>query len=82
MNQMASLPTSMTNRLFDDSSRAHLSLDSEEIAISVENLDLYYGSTQALKSVSMKVASKRVTAFIGPSGCSTSTLQRCFNLMN
>ena len=82
MNQMASIPTSMTNRLFEDGKRAQLSIDNEEIAITVEDLDLYYGSAQALKSVSMKVAAKRVTAFIGPSGCGKSTLLRCFNRMN
>lgn len=82
MNQMASIPTSMTNRLFEDGKREQLSIENEEIAITVENLNLYYGSDQALKSVSMKVPAKRVTAFIGPSGCGKSTLLRCFNRMN
>jgi phosphate transport system ATP-binding protein len=82
MNQMTSIPTSMTNRLFDEVQHEGLSIDNEEIAITVDNLDLYYGSTQALKSVSMLVPAKRVTAFIGPSGCGKSTLLRCFNRMN
>jgi phosphate transport system ATP-binding protein len=56
--------------------------DTEEVAIRVENLDLYYGEAQALKSVSMKLPKNRVTAFIGPSGCGKSTLLRCFNRMN
>ena len=72
----------MNAGLFSDTSRQHLSLDQEEIAITVENLDLYYGNDKALKSVSMAVAAKRVTAFIGPSGCGKSTLLRCFNRMN
>lgn len=54
----------------------------DEVAISVENLDLYYGESRALKEVSMKIPRKRVTAFIGPSGCGKSTLLRCFNRMN
>ncbi|MBN8758830.1 MAG: phosphate ABC transporter ATP-binding protein [Thiobacillus sp. 65-69] len=56
--------------------------DTDEVAIRVENLDLYYGDAQALKSVSMSIPKNRVTAFIGPSGCGKSTLLRCFNRMN
>jgi phosphate transport system ATP-binding protein len=56
--------------------------DTDEVAIRVENLDLYYGEAQALKSVSMNLLKNRVTAFIGPSGCGKSTLLRCFNRMN
>jgi len=87
MNQMSTPETSaaansMTKGLFADTSRQRLSIENEEIAISVDGLDLYYGKDQALKSVSMKVAAKRVTAFIGPSGCGKSTLLRCFNRMN
>jgi phosphate transport system ATP-binding protein len=76
------VPTSMSAGLFSDDARVHLSLEDEEIAITVENLDLYYGTEQALKSVSMQIPSRRVTAFIGPSGCGKSTLLRCFNRMN
>jgi len=56
--------------------------ETDEVAIHVENLDLYYGESQALKNVSMKLPKNRVTAFIGPSGCGKSTLLRCFNRMN
>jgi phosphate transport system ATP-binding protein len=59
-----------------------LDLNEEHISITVEDLDLYYGETQALKSVSMRIPRNRVTAFIGPSGCGKSTLLRCFNRMN
>ncbi|PTD96580.1 phosphate ABC transporter ATP-binding protein PstB [Pseudothauera lacus] len=72
----------MNAGLFDGSSREHLSIEDEVIAITVDKLDLYYGADRALKSVSMKIPSKRVTAFIGPSGCGKSTLLRCFNRMN
>jgi phosphate transport system ATP-binding protein len=68
--------------LFKDTIPERLELSQEEIAIEVENLNLYYGSSQALKNVNMKVPLKRVTAFIGPSGCGKSTLLRCFNRMN
>lgn len=56
--------------------------DTSEVAIRVENLDLYYGEAQALKNINMHLPKKRVTAFIGPSGCGKSTLLRCFNRMN
>ena len=56
--------------------------DTNEVAIRVENLDLYYGDAKALNNVSMTIPENRVTAFIGPSGCGKSTLLRCFNRMN
>jgi phosphate transport system ATP-binding protein len=46
------------------------------------NLSFFYGSVQALKSVSMPVFDSRVTALIGPSGCGKSTFLRCFNRMH
>nr|WP_083537604.1 phosphate ABC transporter ATP-binding protein PstB [Pseudoxanthomonas mexicana] len=48
----------------------------------VENLNFYYGSFQALKSVNLAIADRQVTALIGPSGCGKSTLLRCFNRMH
>lgn len=50
--------------------------------IEIEKLDLYYGTSRALKNISLTVGEKEVTAFIGPSGCGKSTLLRCFNRMN
>ncbi|MDB6027659.1 MAG: phosphate transporter ATP-binding protein [Verrucomicrobiales bacterium] len=50
--------------------------------IEVENLSLHYGTTRALKNISLKLGEKVVTAFIGPSGCGKSTFLRCFNRMN
>lgn len=48
----------------------------------VNNLDFYYGESQALFDISMEIPEKRVTAFIGPSGCGKSTFLRTFNRMN
>jgi phosphate transport system ATP-binding protein len=48
----------------------------------IKDLDLYYGSFQALKSVSMSVPEKEITAMIGPSGCGKSTLLKTLNRMN
>jgi phosphate transport system ATP-binding protein len=50
--------------------------------LSVENLHLFYGDTEALKGIVMAIPRRQVTAFIGPSGCGKSTLLRCFNRMN
>ena len=49
--------------------------------ISVRNLDFYYGKTRALKSISLPLYDRQVTAFIGPSGCGKSTLLRVLNRM-
>ncbi|MFO7728049.1 MAG: phosphate ABC transporter ATP-binding protein PstB [Desulfonatronovibrio sp.] len=59
-----------------------LDLQKEKTCLEVEDLDLYYGQDKALKSVNLKIPTKRVTAFIGPSGCGKSTLLRCFNRLN
>jgi phosphate transport system ATP-binding protein len=48
----------------------------------VRDLSFYYGEYQALKSLSMPVYERRVTALIGPSGCGKSTFLRCFNRMH
>ena len=50
--------------------------------IVVDQFSLYYGSFQALKSVSMTVRARAITAIIGPSGCGKSTLLRSINRMN
>ena len=63
-------------------STLHQSVHEEPAALTVENLRLWYGSSQALHSVSMPIARNRVTALIGPSGCGKSTLLRCMNRLN
>ena len=51
-------------------------------AMSVENLNVYYGDFRALKDVSLAVAPHAVTALIGPSGCGKSTFLRTLNRMH
>ncbi len=53
-----------------------------ETKIATENLNLYYGTFQALIDVNIKIPARNITAIIGPSGCGKSTLLRCFNRMN
>ena len=48
----------------------------------VEALDFYYGELKALKSLTMDIREKQVTALIGPSGCGKTTFLRCFNRMH
>ncbi|WP_272885303.1 phosphate ABC transporter ATP-binding protein PstB [Aliamphritea ceti] len=59
-----------------------LRLEDETVALTVNDLELYYGDKRALHGVNMTIPKNRVTAFIGPSGCGKSTLLRCFNRMN
>ena len=48
----------------------------------IKNLDLFYGSFQALKDIELTIEKNKVTALIGPSGCGKSTFLRCLNRMN
>ncbi len=50
--------------------------------ITVEDLNLWYGSTQALHHVSMEIPEKSITALIGPSGCGKSTFLKTLDRMN
>ncbi len=50
--------------------------------IETENVNFFYGQTQALRNVSLDMRPRRVTALIGPSGCGKSTFLRCLNRMN
>ncbi len=52
------------------------------VKIAVDGLNFYYGSKRALDSISIKIRSNLVTAFIGPSGCGKSTFLRTLNRMN
>jgi phosphate transport system ATP-binding protein len=48
----------------------------------VNDLNLFYGSKQALIDVNLSINKNAVTALIGPSGCGKSTFLRCLNRMN
>jgi phosphate transport system ATP-binding protein len=50
--------------------------------IQTKDLDLYYGSVQALKKINLDIKANSVTALIGPSGCGKSTFLRTINRMN
>ena len=50
--------------------------------ISVKDLDLWYGTTQALKKVCIDIPERSITALIGPSGCGKSTFLKTLDRMN
>ena len=54
----------------------------ETTILSVKGLDLWYGTAQALKNVSIDIPEKKVTALIGPSGCGKSTFLKTLDRMN
>ena len=53
-----------------------------DIAVSVRELNLWYGSFHALKSIYLDFPKNKLTALIGPSGCGKSTLIKSLNRMN
>ena len=52
------------------------------ISFDCKNVDLYYGSFQALKGINLRIEKNQITALIGPSGCGKSTFLRSLNRMN
>ncbi len=52
------------------------------IAIKVQDLNAFFGKTQALHNITMNVNPNQATAIIGPSGCGKSTFVRCLNRMH
>jgi phosphate transport system ATP-binding protein len=51
-------------------------------ALTVKNLSVFFGKNHVLKSVSLDVQARAVTAIIGPSGCGKSTFLRSLNRMH
>lgn len=50
--------------------------------IVTKNLNVFYGTKQALFDLNISMPENSVTALIGPSGCGKSTFLRCINRMN
>ena len=51
-------------------------------SMSLSKLNAFYGSSHAVKDISLDYAANQVTAMIGPSGCGKSTVLRCLNRMH
>ena len=52
------------------------------IIIKLNEVNFYYGQSQALTNITMNFKKNKVSALIGPSGCGKSTLLRLLNRMN
>lgn len=48
----------------------------------IENMNLWYGESHALKDINLDIEEKSITALIGPSGCGKSTFIKSLNRMN
>lgn len=48
-------------------------------ALSIRNLNVWYGASQALKDITIDIPARQITAIIGPSGCGKTTLLKSFN---
>jgi phosphate transport system ATP-binding protein len=82
--QMESLNTQEENKGAREggADRQPASGETEAAVMTVENLNMYYGSFKALTDVSMEIRRHHVTALIGPSGCGKSTFIRGLNRMH
>lgn len=50
--------------------------------ITVKDMCLWYGASQALKNINIDIPQNSITALIGPSGCGKSTFLKTLNRMN
>lgn len=67
---------------YDWSQRSLISFD-EDIALSTEDLRVFYNKTsEAIHGVTMQFPKNKITALIGPSGSGKSTVLRSLNRMN
>jgi phosphate transport system ATP-binding protein len=57
-------------------------LDPLYYSIRTKDLNLWYGTFQALHDVNVQIRNGRITSLIGPSGCGKTTLLKCFNRIN
>lgn len=67
---------------YDFSQRHIITLEDKEIALSTEDLHVYYGNHESIKGVDMQFEKNKITALIGPSGSGKSTYLRSLNRMN
>jgi phosphate transport system ATP-binding protein len=74
-------PMSISDRVIELPSPAPGS-DEQPAVLATKGLSVWYGTSLALKSITIEIPRNRITALIGPSGCGKSTLLRCFNRMN
>ena len=54
----------------------------KKVNMACRNVDVFYGTKQAIMDVSLDIGKNEVISMIGPSGCGKSTFLRCLNRMN
>ncbi len=74
--------TRLETAVAPDHSGAMPPADASAVAFDVRNLSLWYGGFQALRSITLRIAARQITALMGPSGCGKSTFLRCLNRMS
>ncbi len=57
-------------------------IDRKNLKILIQDVNFFYGNTQALWTINLAIPTQQITALIGPSGCGKSTLLRCLNRLN
>jgi phosphate transport system ATP-binding protein len=53
--------------------------ESMEAHIQIQDLNVHYGDSQALKNVSLEIPHQQITVILGPSGCGKTTLLNSLN---
>lgn len=64
------------------SDRHLINLKDKKLALSTDDLHVWYGTNEAIKGVSLDFEKNKITSLIGPSGCGKSTYLRSLNRMN
>lgn len=71
---------SFTNSALGD--RPDVAITAPQERISIRNLEAGFGQHRVLKSISLSIPGRSLTAIMGPSGCGKSTFVRCINRLH
>jgi phosphate transport system ATP-binding protein len=66
----------------DSSADPRAAVEKPAYSIVTRDLNLWYGSFQALTKITCDIRNGLITSLIGPSGCGKTTLLRCINRIN
>ncbi|MEG0254441.1 MAG: phosphate ABC transporter ATP-binding protein PstB [Vagococcus sp.] len=72
----------MKNYNLDETHVIRLNDAEQKIALTTDDLHVFYGPNEAIKGVSLQFEQNKITSLIGPSGCGKSTYLRSLNRMN
>jgi len=57
-------------------------VQNNKVKLKTEGVNLFYGTFQAIRNITLGIPQRAITAIIGPSGCGKSSFLRLFNRMN